>query len=60
MCAEGRVDPRLGPRHNFFLELPIRVLSEAYSLCLFFRPREPGGTEVIRTTGSDSGTRDMA
>ena len=59
MCAEGMVDSELDPRHIFFLELPIRVLSEAYSLCLFFRPGEPGGTEVIRTTGSGSRTRDM-
>lgn len=53
--AEGTLD---GPKHSFLRDLPTWVLSKA-CLCLFFLPREPGGTEVIKTTGSSSGKCDM-
>ena len=53
--AEGTLG---GPKHSFLRDLPTWVLSKA-CLCLFFLPREPGGTEVIKTTGSSSGKCDM-
>ena len=54
-CAEGMLGD---PKRSFFRDLPTWVLSKA-CLCLFFLPREPGGTEVIKTTGSSSGKYDM-